>query len=179
MPCDCDRLRAPRLGQPIAQGDALVELADEPVGAGHVGHVELVIDALVHGLERGRHFKNDALLLARHHVAGGEAAAVAHAVDAVLDGRVLAGQQEVGVHRMHRALGAHREAGGHQRLAEHLAAEHGGRADVFALGQEAVAAQRLELHERDEFVDEAGGGGGIGGHRAGTVQLARKGNPQP
>ncbi len=77
---------------------------------------------------------------------------------------------------MHRALGADREARRHQRLAQHLAAEHGGRADVLALGQEAVAAQWLELHERDEFVDEAGGGGGIGGHRG---RLSKQGRKQP
>ncbi|KAI1691585.1 hypothetical protein DdX_21786 [Ditylenchus destructor] len=111
-----DRLGAPWLGQAVAERDALVQLADEPVGAFHLGHVELVLDAFVHGLERGGHFKNDALLLARHHVAGGEAAAVAHAVDAVLDGRMLARQQEIGVHGMHRPLGAHGEARGHQRL---------------------------------------------------------------
>ena len=105
---------------------------------------------------------------ARHDVPRGEAAAVAHAVDRVFDGRVLAGQQEIGVHRVRRPVGVDGAAGRHQRLAQHLAAEHGGRADVLALGQEAVIAQRFKAHQFDEFVDEAGGGGGIS-HRGKAV----------
>jgi len=77
---------------------------------------------------------------------------------------MLAGQEEVSVHRMHRPIGLDGAAGGHHGLPEHLAAEHRGRADVFAVAAKAVFAHGFQTHQRHKVFDEAGGGGGVG-HR--------------
>ena len=77
-------------------------------------------------VEAGLQVEDRLAVLDRHDAAGGEAAAVADAVDLVEDrhGRV-AGPQEVGVQRVHEpAAFVDRAGGGDERLAGHLAAEH-------------------------------------------------------
>ena len=56
-------LDTPALGQAVAERDALVEFARQAFGAGRLGHRQLVLDAVVHGLEGRRHLEDDALAL--------------------------------------------------------------------------------------------------------------------
>ena len=84
-----------------------------------------------------------------------KAAAVAAAVHLVDDRRVeVAAAQEIRVQRMHGAAldGAAR---GHERLPEHLSAEHLRTADVAALAAEQVHLEPLEL-EHFQQVGEDG-----------------------
>ena len=92
-------------------------------------------------------------MLDRLDAAGGEAAAVADALDVVDDGpRGVAGEQEVAVQRVHRPAGVHRARRRHQRLAQHLAAEDALPAFVAAGAAEQVVLQRLEVEGGEEGV---------------------------
>jgi hypothetical protein len=76
-------------------------------------------------MKRNRHGEDRLPVLDRNHAPGGEALAVANAIDLVDDGylRVTA-EQKVGVQRMRRTAGGIDGAtGGDQRLADHLPAE--------------------------------------------------------
>jgi hypothetical protein len=89
--------------------------------------------------------------------ARGEALAVADAIDLVDDRHFrVARQQEVGVQRMRRTLGdVERAAGGDQRLADHLAAEHALPRHLRRAPAEQV---HLELLEIEDFQDVLKGG---------------------
>ena len=63
---------------------------------------------------------------------------------------VLTGQQEIGVQRMCGPIRGRGQARRHQRLPQHLAAEHGGRADAFTAPTEQVRAGRLHLDQIDQ-----------------------------
>ena len=54
----------------------------------HIRHGELVIEAVLRGLERGGQIENLRAVLNRDHAAGGEVVAVARAIDLVDDGRI-------------------------------------------------------------------------------------------
>ena len=86
-------------------------------------------------------------VLARGNAAGGEALAVADTID-VVDDRDLgvARQQEIGVHGMRRPA-LHRAHRGHQRLPDHLAAEHALPADLRATAAEQVDVQFFEIEQ--------------------------------
>ena len=88
--------------------------------------------------------------------AGGEAAAIADALDVVDDGpRGVAGEQEVPVQRVHRPARVDRARRRHQRLAQHLAAEDALPALVAAGAAEQVVLQRLEVEGGEESVQRA------------------------
>ena len=105
-------------------------------------------------------------VLARGDAPGGEALAVADAVDVVDDRHLgIARQQEIGVHGMRRPA-LDRAHGGDQRLADHLAAEHALPADLRAAAAEQVHLERLEIENVEQILD---GGGHGGSWRAGRT----------
>ena len=91
-------------------------------------------------------------MLDRLHAPGGEALAVADGVDLVDDRpRHVARQEEVGVQRVGLAA-LHRAARGHQRLPDHLPAEHRAAAEVCALSAEEVDLELLQVELPDELL---------------------------
>ena len=73
-------------------------------GGGTSGIVGLMLEAGLVGVKRDQHRKDRVAVLARGDAPRGEALAVADAVDVVDDRDLgIAGQQEIGVHRMRRA----------------------------------------------------------------------------
>ena len=66
----------------------------------------------------------------------------------------VAGTQEIGVQRVHVALGRHRLHRRRERLPEHLPAEHGAPAEVLALAAKQVLFDALEREELDELVED-------------------------
>ena len=95
-------------------------------------------------------------VLDRHHAAGGEAAAVADAVDLVDDRDLgIAAEQEIGMQRMRRPIGdvVDGAAGGDQRLADHLAAEHPLPALLRRAAAKQVHLDRLEIEDGEEILD--------------------------
>src|SRR5262249_10161836 len=103
-------------------------------------------------------------VLDRDHAPGGEARAVANAVDLVEDrpGRVAAAQK-VAVHRMHHAA-ADGAARGRKRLRDDLSAEDALQAVVGAGRPEQIALYLLEVEDAEE-VGERTVGGAFGGMR--------------
>ena len=85
---------APRVLNPV----------DEPsngLGARHVGHLELMFEPLLFGMETGLHVVDGAAVLDGHDATGGEAATVADPVDLVEDRDTrVARSQEVRVQRV-------------------------------------------------------------------------------
>src|SRR5262245_34697954 len=109
-------------------------------------------------------------MLQRLDPAGGEALAVAHALD-VVDDRDLrvAGKQEVGVHGMRRPVGdVDGAAGSNQRLADDLAAEYALPADLRAAAAEQVHLELFEVEDAEQVFDRGGHGGApVPGHPIG------------
>ena len=106
--------------------------------------------AVLAGMKRDAHGKDRLAVLARQDPAGGEALAVADAVDVVDDRNLgVAAEQEVGVQRVRRPLGDILDgaAGGNQRLADHLAAEYALPADLGAAPAEQVEIERFEIED--------------------------------
>ena len=96
-------------------------------------------------------------VLARGDAPRGEALAVAHAVDVVDDRHLgIAGQQEIGVHRMRRRGRLDRAHRRDQRLADHLAAEHALPADLRRAAAEQVDLELLEIEDGEQVVDGGG-----------------------
>ena len=95
-------------------------------------------------------------MLNRLHVPRGEALAVANALDVVDDRHFwIAGQNEISVHRM-REPALDRAARGHQRLADHLAAEYPLPADLRRAPAKQVHLERLEVEDGQKFLDGGG-----------------------
>jgi hypothetical protein len=100
------------------------------VGAGDVGHLILMAEARFAGLERGCEVEDHGTVLDCDNAAGGEAAAVTVAFDAVENGcGGIAGADEIAVQRMDGAIIGDGFDRRHQRLPDHLPAE----AATFAL----------------------------------------------
>ena len=126
------------------------------LGVGHVGHVELVLEARLVAVERRLHVEDRAAVLDRDDAARREALPVADAVDLVEDRDLrVTGAKEVRVQRVHPAVldGATR---GDERLGGDLAAE-----DPLALlvglgAAEDVDLDLLEVEEADELVEVVG-----------------------
>ena len=100
-------------------------------------------------------------MLDRDHPPGGEAPAVANAIDLV-DDRYLgvAAEQEVGVQRMRRpAVDVERAAGRDQRLADHLAAEYPLAPDLGRAAAEQVDLELLEIEDGEQVLNGGGHGG--------------------
>ncbi len=91
---------------------------------GDVGHVVLVVQARLLDLEGTGHVQDRTPRLDGDDPTGGEAAAVAVAVDLVEHGLGrVAGPHEIGVQRMGGAVGVDRAHRGHERLRDDLPAE--------------------------------------------------------
>ncbi len=81
---------------PPARARAARTSGGERLGVGHVGHGELVLEALLEVVERRRQVEDGPPVLDGHHPPGGEGPPVADAVDLVEDRDVrVAGAQEV------------------------------------------------------------------------------------
>ena len=103
-------------------------------------------------LWKGGHDEDRLAALAGDDPAGGEAAAVADALDLEQDRLArIAGQQEIGVQRMGRAA-VDRALRGDERLGEHLPAKDPLPAVLRRMADEAIFACRLEIEQRDKFV---------------------------
>ena len=131
-------------------------------GCGDLRHPGLMAQAGLVAMERDRHGEDRFAMLDRDHPPGGEALAVANAIDLVDDRHLgVAAEQEVGVQRMRRpAAGVERAAGCHQRLAYHLATEHPLAPDLGRAAAEQVDLELLEV-EHGKQVLNGGGHRGI------------------
>ncbi len=130
-----------------------VEQVPESIRARHVRHVGLVFETFLGLLKRGGQVEDRPPVLDGDDAPGGEAAAVACAVDLVNDrlGHVAAAQeirvQRVGDPSVHGVLR------GRQRLAQHLSPENLGAPDVAAVAAEDIVFDTLELQQRDQVFE--------------------------
>ncbi len=93
-------------------------------------------------------------VLDRNDTARGETRAIAAAIDLVKDRHLgIARAQEIGVERMADAA-FDRAAGGHQRLAQHLPAEHALHAVLGRDAAEDIVLDLLEIEQAEDFFDE-------------------------
>src|SRR5215813_12689511 len=97
-------------------------------------------------------------VLERHHSPGREALAVAHTLDFIDDRHLgIAGEQEVGMHRVRRSAGhVDSAAGRDQGLANDLAAEYPLPADLRAAAAKDVHLERLEVQDGEQICDRGG-----------------------
>ena len=131
-------------------------LARQLLRSGHLRHLILVVEPGLGLVERGTHDEHRPAVLDARHPARREAAAVARPLDAVDDGNLgVAPQQEVGVERMGNPLAVHRANGGHERLAQHLPAEHALPRLLRAAAAKQVILQPLQVQNGEEAVDRA------------------------
>ena len=95
-------------------------------------------------------------MLDRHHPAGGEASAVADAIDLIDDRHLgIAAEQEISVQRMrrpHRHI-LDRAAGGYQRLADHLPAKHALPARLRRTAAEEIHLESLEVENGENVLE--------------------------
>lgn len=113
-----------------------------------------MVNADFRDLERCRKIENRLTMLNRHNPPGSEAAAVADPLDLVDDARRLVARPEkVGVKGTDTACRVEGHCGGHQRLAEHLAAKHDGAADVVGDAPKQIVFKTLDPQRVHQFVD--------------------------
>jgi hypothetical protein len=151
-----------------------VVLARQVLGLRHVGHLGLVGHAGLIAMERHRHGEDRLAVLDRDHPAGGEALAVADAVDLVDDrDRGIATEHEIGVQRMRwPAADIDGAACRHQRLADDLPAEHTLAADLGGAAAKQVHLELLEVENAEQILEGRG-------HRKpfGTLRISRPYDP--
>ena len=142
----------------------LVARAQAAVGAGRLGRLMLVRPALLRPLEGGGEVEDLPAVLDRDHPPGGEAAAVAGAVDLVDHrDRGVAGMDEVGVQRV-AGHALDRLVGRAQRLGDHVAAVDA-HVVLVRLGHpaaEQVHLQTLDVEQVDQLLDQLRSGNGLG-----------------
>ena len=151
-----DGALAQRLRELLGVRTGPLLLGGERLGRRRLGHRVLVLEARLVDLEGRREVEDRLAALDGDDAPRRERAAVADAVD-VVDDRLshVAGAKEVGVERVHVALGRDRLHRGGERLTEHLAAEHRSPPEVLALAAEEVLLDSLEGEELDELVEDA------------------------
>ncbi len=131
-------------------GQGLFHLGGHRVRGRVCRHRRLVFKALLGHLEGGREVEDLLAVLDRHHPAGGEAAAVARAVDLVQHGDThIARPDEVGVQAVANPV-LDRLVGGHQRLGDDQAAEDPREAVVGRPAPEQVQLDWLKGQGLDE-----------------------------
>src|SRR5215831_6613353 len=94
-------------------------------------------------------------MLDRHDAPRGKAAAIPNAVDLVDNWNLgISGQQEIGMKRMRWPLRdpVDRTAGGNQRLADHLAAEHALPADLRRAASKQIYLDRLKIKDGEQIL---------------------------
>ena len=88
-------------------------------------HWDLIVETRLRHVETGLQVENGFAVLDGDNAPGGEAAAVADAIDLVENRDIgVAWTQEVGVQRVHPAVGLHGASGRHQRLTGYLTTEY-------------------------------------------------------
>jgi len=99
-------------------------------------------------------------MLDRDHPAGGEALAIADAIDLVDDRHLgVAGEQEIRVQRMGRPAGhVDGAAGRHQRLADHLSTEHALPPHLRRAAAKQVHLERFEVEDSKQILNGGGHG---------------------
>ena len=136
--------------QLVLPGLEALEEGGQGLGLGHVGHGDLVLQALLEVVEGGRQVEDRPPVLHGDDTPGREGASVSDPVDLVEDRHLrVTGSEEIGVQRMHPPVldGAARR---HERLCGHLAAED---ALAFLVGLDApedVHLNGLEVKQVDE-----------------------------
>ena len=140
------------VGELLLPGRKALGQRGQALWRGHLGHGELVLEALFGVVKRGRQVEDGAAVLHGDDAPGGERPAVPDAVHLVEDGdRRVAGPQEVRVQRVDPAVldGASRR---HQCLPGHLPAEHTLALLVGLDAPEDVDLNGLEVKQIDEEV---------------------------
>jgi len=111
------------------------------------GHIELVAESILLGLEGHRSAENRYAILFRGHPPRGEAAAVAQGVDFVHNLFIgVSGAQEIGMHGMRLPVDVHGPARCVQGLCQHLPAEYAGRV-ARAVSDEQVLVDALDFKQ--------------------------------
>jgi hypothetical protein len=112
------------------------------LGSGHVGHLELVLEAEFVGMETGLQIVDRATMLDGDHSTGGETATVANPVNFVKNRCCrIAGSKKVGMERMHPTLGD-RSTRRHEGLCSDLATE-----GALTLFFGVLSAVRVDLND--------------------------------
>jgi len=138
---------------------AFLDVARQALGARHLRHGVLMMEARFEPLERGAQREDRPPALDRLDPAVGEGPAVEVAGNLVFDRvGVVAHPQEVAVHRMGRPVLRRGGGRGGEGLGDDLPAEDpvrpADRAGRDARAFEAVAAERRDGEQRDEVVDQ-------------------------
>ena len=124
----------PAEGGPIAHRAGEVLLRHQLVGAGHLWHRLGVVEPGLVAVKAGHHGEQRRAVLHRLYPAGGEAVAVAGALDLEVDRPVQVSRpEEVRVQRVRRAVVGHRARRRRQTLREDLTAKDGTPAQIEAL----------------------------------------------
>ncbi len=136
------------VGDPVRQ----LQLGSEASGAGHAGCRVLVFKPRLVDLKRGRQVENRPALLNGHDPAGGEALAVADAIDVVDDRPAdIPRPEKIGMQAVGRALRRHGLVGGRQRLPQYLSAVDVAEAEILALAAKDVLLDLLQLQQFQQF----------------------------
>ena len=133
---DFDFLRAQTLGvdAPLHTpfGERLLVYADFTASGRCLRFVELVVEPVLSHLKRHGAGQNLLAILTGNHPAHGKSTTVPDPLNFVIDWQLMiARSQEVGVHGVGQTV-LDGPAGRHQRLAQHPAAKHIGKTQVFA-----------------------------------------------
>ena len=122
-------------------------------GQRHFGHGNLVMQAGLGDLEGRRHVEYLLTVLNGDDPPHGKMLAVPGSIHFVDDRRAhIPAPQKIRVQRVHFAI-FHRRRRRHQRLAQHLAAENLGTADVAALSAKQIDLEALESHHLDQVFE--------------------------
>ncbi len=122
-------------------------------GRWHLGHRDLVLDALLRRLKGCRHVENLLAMLDRGDAPARKTLAITAAIHFIDDGSVeVSRAQEISMQRMYDAR-FHRGVSGDQRLTQYLSAEHLGCADIAALATKQIELDALELEEPEQVCE--------------------------
>lgn len=126
-------------------------LAEQRLRHLHLGHDDLVVEAELFQLERGRQREDRPAVLDRDDTPGIEARSVADALHLIDDRhRGISGPHEIGVQRMDETLSLDGALRRHQRLADHLPAEDPLPSRLRAAATEDVDLDRLQIERRKQ-----------------------------